>query len=74
MSSDDLKIMCCLNLQISQIGSCLYFNVDCDLVRCHQPDCNNPITPPGQCCPVCPPNTPTLPTVEPPSKCSQHSG
>ena len=55
----------------------LYFNIDCAHVLCLRPDCNNSTTPPGECCPVCPPTTwtpPTLPTIEPPSKCSQYSG
>ena len=49
---------------------CLHFNVDCAHVLCLRPDCNNPITLPGQCCPECPS---TSPTIEPPSKYTQHN-
>ncbi|KAH3701890.1 hypothetical protein DPMN_076886 [Dreissena polymorpha] len=26
---------------------------ECALVLCARPDCDNPFTPPGQCCPTC---------------------
>ena len=30
--------------------------VDCRLVLCAELNCSNPVTPEGQCCPICPPN------------------
>lgn len=61
---------------------CLYFNVDCAVILCLRPDCDNPTTPPGRCCSICPPTIPTLPptvspplpTLIPPSKCCQFDG
>ena len=36
---------------------------DCAAVLCQQPACDNPVVPPGECCPICPitPPTPTTP-------------
>lgn len=33
---------------------CISDPVDCSTVLCERPDCANPFTPPGECCPVCP--------------------
>ena len=38
---------------------CTFFSnpispVNCAAVLCFQPDCDNPVVPPGQCCAVCP--------------------
>lgn len=30
--------------------------IDCRLVLCARPNCSNPVTPKGQCCPICPPD------------------
>lgn len=49
---------CCQQSVFSQPGSEIPLPplpIDCSLVLCLAPDCPNPVTPEGQCCPICPP-------------------
>ena len=53
-------IYTCTNALLVQLttSSCVFVTLsvplNCSAVLCAQPECDHPITPPGQCCPLCP--------------------